>query len=107
MKKSKDANPNINLKQAREKRGWTQQEVADQIGTTPGTYSRWERGTSFPSSKSRMDLCALFGKSEQELGLDEKSYKIYKASLSTGRITTHLTPFIGREKEIMQVCNLL
>ena len=30
------------------RRHWTQLEVADQLGTTPGNVSRWERGITSP-----------------------------------------------------------
>lgn len=51
------------------RRRWTQLEVADQLGTTPGNVSRWERGTTSPGPYFRSRLCELFGKSARELGL--------------------------------------
>lgn len=69
MKKAAMAIPNRQLKQERERRCWSQLEVADQIGTTSLNVSRWERGITFPTPHFRQELCALFGKSAGELGL--------------------------------------
>ncbi len=59
----------IHLIEERKRRQWSQQEVADLIGTTQRTVSRWELGTMTPGSYFRAKLCELFGKSAQELGL--------------------------------------
>ena len=63
--------PNHRLKHERELKGWSQQEVAQRIGTTALSVSRWERGTTVPTTHFRSQLCALFGKNAQELGLIE------------------------------------
>jgi len=64
---------NATLKQRlsteRLRRHWSQLEVADHIGTTPGNVSRWERGITSPGPYFRTKLCALFGMSAHELGL--------------------------------------
>lgn len=64
---------NATLKQRlcteRLRRHWSQLEVADQIGTTPGNVSRWERGITLPGPYFRTKLCELFGMSAHELGL--------------------------------------
>jgi transcriptional regulator with XRE-family HTH domain len=73
MKKAAQATPNLRLSRAREGCAWSQQEVADQIGTTPVNVSRWERGLTSPSPYFRHKLCELFGKSPQELGLLEET----------------------------------
>jgi transcriptional regulator with XRE-family HTH domain/energy-coupling factor transporter ATP-binding protein EcfA2 len=57
------------LKQAREERGWSQKDVAEQIGTDPKTVSRWERGVAYPSPYFRQKLAELFQKSLRELDL--------------------------------------
>src|SRR5712692_7714519 len=69
-KKAAQAQPNSLLRRARQERGWSQQEVADLVGA-PHAYmvTRWESGTAFPGPGYRERLCALFGKSHQELGL--------------------------------------
>src|SRR5258706_9804714 len=57
------------LVQARYQREWSQQELADLLGTTPLNISRWEHGLTSPNPYFRHKLCALFGLSETELGL--------------------------------------
>src|SRR5262249_42481707 len=61
----------IQLSEERKRRQWSQQEVADVIGTTQRTVSRWELGLMTPGPYFRTKLCTLFGKSPQELGLFE------------------------------------
>ena len=69
MKKADQAIPNRHLRQERELHCWSQLEVADQIGTTSLNVSRWERGITFPNPHFRQELCTLFGKSPEKLGL--------------------------------------
>jgi len=64
--------PNLKLRNARTRNSWTQQDVADRIGTTPLSVGRWERGEAFPSAYYRQRLCDLFGMSPEELGLTEE-----------------------------------
>lgn len=61
--------PNHQLKRERELRFWSQQQVAAQIDTTALNVSRWERGITSPNLHFRHELCDLYGKSVQELGL--------------------------------------
>lgn len=60
--------PNLHLKNERERRGWSQSRVADEIGTSDKNVGRWERGEVYPSPYFREKLCILFGKSAHELG---------------------------------------
>src|ERR1019366_3544870 len=57
------------LKYERELRGWSQAKVAEELGTTPRTVSRWEHGLAIPYPYFREQLCTLFGKNAMELGL--------------------------------------
>jgi len=61
--------PNLLIQEARLARGWTQQEVANRVGTTVVNVSRWERGVTSPNPYFRQKLCALFEKDAEELGL--------------------------------------
>lgn len=61
--------PYQRLKHEREQRGWSQAKVAEEVGIDPTTVSRWERGISLPYPYYREKLCALFGKTIEELGL--------------------------------------
>ncbi|MBO0790911.1 MAG: helix-turn-helix transcriptional regulator [Ktedonobacteraceae bacterium] len=70
--------PNERLRRARSLRGWTQAELAEEIGTCFEMVSRWERGITTPSIYFRERLCVALGKSAEELGLMQ-----VHASLST------------------------
>jgi transcriptional regulator with XRE-family HTH domain len=67
--------PNLLLRQARERRNLTQDEVADGLiqlgakGATGGLVSKWERGVCRPSRFYRRLLCRFFDASLEELGL--------------------------------------
>jgi transcriptional regulator with XRE-family HTH domain len=69
VKRPGEAVPNHQLRNAREYHGWTQEELAEKIGTTSVTISRWESGVTFPSRYFRKKLSVLYGQSIQELGL--------------------------------------
>lgn len=56
------------LKQERELHLWSQEQVAEMIGTTAPSVSRWEHGNTFPGLHFRQKLCELFGKNAEELG---------------------------------------
>jgi transcriptional regulator with XRE-family HTH domain len=62
--------PNEQLRRERQRRGWSREYVAEQIGVAdPKTIGRWERGVAFPSSFFLQKLCNLFGMLAQDLGL--------------------------------------
>ncbi len=68
--------PRPRLVMARYQRGWSQQEVADQLGTTPLNVSRWERGLTTPYPYFRQRLTALFAMSESDLDLAPKQAEV-------------------------------
>jgi transcriptional regulator with XRE-family HTH domain len=57
------------LRTQRVQRHWSQRELAERVEADVATVKRWERGTSVPGPYFRLKLTALFGKSEEELGL--------------------------------------
>src|SRR5258706_549880 len=65
----REAVPNPLVRAARHRRNWTQQVLADQLGTTPVAINRWEQGKAIPSPYFRTKLGDLFGLTEAELGL--------------------------------------
>jgi len=70
MRKMVKMFPNERLRQERQRRGWSRQYVAEQIGVAdPKTIGRWERGVAFPSTYFLQRLCSLFGMLAQDLGL--------------------------------------
>src|SRR5437588_726117 len=61
--------PNERLRHARLLKGWSQAELAEQVGTSFEMVSRWERGVTVPSPHYRKRLYAVLGKTAEELGL--------------------------------------
>src|ERR1700737_3080160 len=58
------------LRQERQRRGWSREYVAEQIGIADvKTIGRWERGVAFPRAYFLQKLCALFGLLPHDLGL--------------------------------------
>src|SRR5438045_4421131 len=69
MKSSEDFVPNERLRHARSLKGWSQADLAEQVGTSFEIVSRWERGVAIPSPYYRERLCAVLGQSAEDLGL--------------------------------------
>lgn len=61
--------PNHQLQHARLERGWSQEQVAEWLGTSAFTVSRWERGSAIPRPYFRQRLSTLFGLPPERLGL--------------------------------------
>ncbi len=57
------------LARARFEKGWTQAQLAEEVGTTLESVSRWERGVVIPIPAYREKLCRVLGKTSVELGL--------------------------------------
>ncbi len=69
MKYPEEPVPNELLRRARILKGWSQAELAEKVGTSFEMVSRWERSVTAPSPRYRRQLCAVLGKSAEELGL--------------------------------------
>jgi tetratricopeptide (TPR) repeat protein/transcriptional regulator with XRE-family HTH domain len=69
MNRPHDVSSITPLRRERIRRNWRQQDLAEQLGTTVATVKRWEQGSHLPGPYFRVKLCALFGKSAEELGL--------------------------------------
>jgi transcriptional regulator with XRE-family HTH domain len=78
------------LKRERQRRSFSQSEIAKKIGIDTNTISRWERGTHAPKQTYVIrKLCSLFDMSAQELGLfNEELAKTLSTSLSSTKILT-------------------
>ena len=68
MKRAAQAIPNQCLMNARLQCALSQKQVADGVGTTRVTVSRWEHGVTVPSPYFRQQLCHFFKSSPQVLG---------------------------------------
>lgn len=67
------SSPNLLLRKARKERNLSQPKLAELVGTTFVSISRWESGAHSPSPYFCQKLCEFFGKSSVELGLVQQS----------------------------------
>ncbi len=75
--------PNEKLIRARLEKGWTQARLAEEVGTTFETVSRWERGVVIPGLFYREKLRDILGKSAAELGMDQAESSAFGSAGST------------------------
>ena len=119
--------PNDRLRQYREARGWSQGDLAEQLGVDRDTVSRWERGVQAPHPYARQMLGKLFGVPVEEFrfrparssGRPEPTKTAHPLPFSEATtLHWYLPPaeeaqllppetFIGREKEIDWLLNHL
>ena len=114
------------FKYERKRLALSQAEVASKLGTTAPTVSRWERGVTLPTPYYRQQLCTLFGKSIEEMGLLEEPADLCLPSpelvgVSQAHATVHLSVspppvqlpnprnplFTGREEVLLRLGHLL
>lgn len=118
-KRGKSFTPNSLLQKERQLRGWSQKELADLLNVPDSrNIGRWERGETFPHPHYRRELCRVFDKSMEELGLlASSSAKAETPSLPASPTPQELTPFwnipnpyapcLGRTQELADLCALL
>ncbi len=83
------------LEKVRLYHGWTQDQVAEQLGVEPTTVGRWERDQNKPRPTIHQALCTLFGKTKQELGLsDEPEVLPEEQTRKTGPAETEEKPLL-------------
>lgn len=63
------------LRQERERRGWTRAyvEAITECRITAPSLERWEEGKSWPRYENITAMCRLYGRTQQELGLDRSA----------------------------------
>lgn len=91
--------PNERLRHVRNLKGWTQAELAEQVGTSFEIVSRWERGISMPSPYFRKRLCAVLGKTADELGLVGGSAE--PVTLPSSPLVALASSYVDEEKGIV------
>lgn len=68
------------LKELRKEKNWTQEELAEKIGTTNKTISRWETGIYLPPVEILQELSKIYNVSINEIlsgeRLNEENYKM-------------------------------
>lgn len=50
----------LTVRELRRQKGWTQRELAERLGVSPGAVANWEVGTRTPSLETALRLAALF-----------------------------------------------
>ncbi len=93
------------LLRERKRRGWSQDDLAEKVGTDSKTISRWESGNSLPRPYSRQKLSELFGKDAEELGLfeDAATHAAAPGMLATAEDwgeAPYITQVYGRDHEV-------
>ncbi|MCM3112867.1 helix-turn-helix domain-containing protein [Lederbergia lenta] len=63
------------LKREREKKGWSQAELADKIHVSRQSVSKWETGKNYPNIEIIIDLSDLFGITIDELLRSDEELK--------------------------------
>lgn len=63
----------VQLKHERLKRGWSQQDVADKVGSSEKTVARWERGGTLPRPYYRQKLAEIFEITVEAFGLSTET----------------------------------
>ena len=63
------------LKREREKKGWSQTELAEKIHVSRQSVSKWETGKNYPSIEVIIDLSDLFGITIDELLRSDEELK--------------------------------
>jgi len=66
------------LKSEREKKGWSQTDLAEKIHVSRQSVSKWETGKNYPSIEVIIDLSDLFGITIDELLRSDEDLKIRK-----------------------------
>src|SRR5258708_39497606 len=77
------------LKIERKLRGWSQSRIAEALGTTTRTVSRWEQGLAVPYPYYREQLCVLYGKTAEELRLLSDANENHIAEEATFPVPQH------------------
>jgi transcriptional regulator with XRE-family HTH domain len=72
----------VRIKEARQARGWSQQDLAERIGVSQPTIVHWEQGTHTPRNLALARLADSLGVSRQWLQGDSEAQAVIAASRS-------------------------
>jgi len=110
----------IRLRQEREKHGWTQIHVADQIGVGQKSVSRWEHEKRKPTPYEQQQLGKLFNLSLEELGFvdpkreDTEQERLHRALHEQEQpfppvwnVPFQIPLFVGREDTLQRLRDAL
>lgn len=108
MKKTKPEEIGKRLLDARQKKDLSQQQVADRIGTTRNTISRYEQGVREPSCAVIVSLARIYGVSaDYILGLGTKRIDISDLNDHDAQmIMTFIHTLRGKDRQIRELKEL-
>lgn len=110
--------PKNRLREERERRGWSQKDLADYMDLPDTrTVGRWENGKTFPHPHYVRELCRVFERSAEELGLLKQpsrsdglgdiSQTDQREAAAFWQVPALFSSCIGRTQEIETICALL
>ncbi len=67
------------IRQLREERDWSQDQLARRLGVGQGTVSNWERGLKVPQPRTLTRLAELFDVSVEEIVVEQAAYRLQDA----------------------------
>lgn len=82
----------------RKERGWTQSQLAEQLGITDKAVSKWENGKSMPDLSLFLPLCSLLGISLNELMAGEMIPEEKLKEKSNQVLFDVITSWLGKEQ---------
>lgn len=88
----------------RSERGWTQQELANRIGTTQRTVAAWESGDSIPRKAMRVRIAKAFGLPENHfLGADgEEPQPEISSQTGADRLMEQLNAVLAQQEGLSE-----
>jgi WD40 repeat protein/transcriptional regulator with XRE-family HTH domain len=101
----------LQLKRERERRGWSQNDLASRLGCEVKTVQRWESSKVHPGPFNRQRIFELFGKDAETFGLlddsQEDTPQVSQAPVPVVREdwgeAPDVTNFYGRERECAEL----
>lgn len=92
---------NENIRRYRKERGMTQRELAERLGTTDKTASRWESGVQIPDAETVPALARIFDVSIGELYGEEKPTATVEAAVA-GEIGEKVAEFPAANRRALR-----
>ena len=86
------------IKRCREKRGFTQEQLAEKIGVSIETISSIERGIKMPRLQNFVAIANQLGVSADELLQDELDYGFIAEANALSKAGIRVSCFSGKEK---------
>lgn len=103
------------IKEQRENKGWTQNELAEKLGITQDSISLWEKNRRIPNTPYIIELCKILKIStdyllgfETEFGVKENNEPIQQAYSQDEKqlIETYRTLSAGKKKALFDMLEI-